>query len=223
MAAERSDALLATLPEREQFIRRGFDFQEAELAASRLNQSEKARGGNKAAQYELVKIKAHQKALAQRKAAALAVVRREPELIAAGGVTFVAHALIVPSTNPDDLDQHDAQVEKIAMDLARAYEEAAGAVVKDVHTPELARAAGLGDNPGFDLLSLRPGEHRAVEVKGRATTGMSKSHPTSGPRRATCATATGFMQHMTVRHPRPRWCECKTRLEAYSPRPKGAC
>jgi hypothetical protein len=172
MAVERRDALLATLPDREQFIRRGFDFQEAELAAARLAMSEKARTGNKAAQNELVRIKTHQKELAQRKATALAVVRREPELIAAGGVTFIAHALIVPSTNPDDLEQHDAEVEQVAMDLARAYEEAAGAVVKDVHTPALARAAGLPDNPGFDLLSLRPaGERRAIEVKGRANTG----------------------------------------------------
>ncbi len=172
MAVERRDALLATLPDREQFIRRGFDFQEAELAAARLALSEKARTGNKAAQSELVKIKTHQKELAERKATALAVVRREPELIAAGGVTFVAHALIVPSTNHDDLEQHDAEVEQVAMDLACAYEEAAGAVVKDVHTPELARAAGLPDNPGFDLLSLRPSnERRAIEVKGRANTG----------------------------------------------------
>ena len=53
----------------------------------------------------------------------------------------------------------------------RAFEEAAGAVVKDVHTPELARAAGLNDNPGFDLLSIYPDKHRrAIEVKGRAST-----------------------------------------------------
>ncbi len=38
--------------------------------------------------------------------------------------------------------------------------------------PDLARAAGLPDNPGFDLLSHRPGnENRAIEVKGRAGAG----------------------------------------------------
>lgn len=61
------------------------------------------------------------------------------------------------------------------MDVARAHEEAEGAVVKDVHTPELARAAGLTDNPGFDLLAVYPdGDsrgRRAIEVKGRANTG----------------------------------------------------
>ena len=44
--------------------------------------------------------------------------------------------------------------------------------MKDVHTPELARAAGLPDNPGFDLLSIRlDGKKRAIEVKGRAGVG----------------------------------------------------
>jgi hypothetical protein len=61
------------------------------------------------------------------------------------------------------------------MDVVRAFEEAAGAIVHDVHTPELARAAGLPDNPGFDLLAVFPeGDprgQRAIEVKGRAGTG----------------------------------------------------
>jgi hypothetical protein len=61
------------------------------------------------------------------------------------------------------------------MDVARAYEEAQGAEVKDVHTPALARAAGLSDNPGFDLLAIYPDTdprgRRAIEVKGRSGTG----------------------------------------------------
>ena len=58
------------------------------------------------------------------------------------------------------------------MQVARAFEETAGATVLDVHTPELARKADLPDNPGFDLLAIRPGnERRAIEVKGRAETG----------------------------------------------------
>jgi len=60
----------------------------------------------------------------------------------------------------------------VAMQIAQAFEEAGGANVLDVHTPELARQAGLPDNPGFDLLSIRPdNEKRSIEVKGRATTG----------------------------------------------------
>ena len=172
MAMDRRNALLATLSEREQFVQRGFDFQEAELAAARQRHSEKARTGNTAAAKALKDIKDQQRSLAKRRATAIATLRREPELISPGHLTFLAHALIVPSSNPDDLERHDAEVEKVAMDLARAFEEAAGAVVKDVHTPELARAAGLTDNPGFDLLSIYPGSsRRAIEVKGRADTG----------------------------------------------------
>jgi hypothetical protein len=44
--------------------------------------------------------------------------------------------------------------------------------VRDVSTPERALAAGLGEWPGFDLLSRRPsGEELAIEVKGRASIG----------------------------------------------------
>jgi hypothetical protein len=80
--------------------------------------------------------------------------------------------LVVPSTDQADLERHQANVEQIAMDLVRAFEEAAGAKVRFVHTPELARAASLPDHPGFDVLSIRPGhERRCIEVKGRANTG----------------------------------------------------
>ncbi len=41
----------------------------------------------------------------------------------------------------------------------------------DVHTPDLARLAGLADYPGFDLLSLRLDGERDIEVKGRARVG----------------------------------------------------
>jgi len=58
------------------------------------------------------------------------------------------------------------------MELARAFEEAAGATVIDVSTPPLACAAELNDNPGFDLLAIyQRGERRAIEVKGRAGAG----------------------------------------------------
>lgn len=87
-------------------------------------------------------------------------------------MTFLAHALVVPSSDPADLKQHDANVELAAMKIAQAFEEANGARVQDVHTPELARAAGLPDNPGFDLLSIGPGnDKRAIECKGRSLTG----------------------------------------------------
>ncbi len=172
MAVERKRILTDSLPEREGFVRRGFDYQEAELAASRAKHSEKARSGNRKAIDALEEVKRQQKELAGRRENALAVLRREPELIAPGAVSFIAHALVVPSSDPADIEQHDANVEAVAMQITQAFEEAAGARVLDVHTPDLARRAGLPDNPGFDLLSIRPGqEKRSIEVKGRATTG----------------------------------------------------
>ena len=58
------------------------------------------------------------------------------------------------------------------MRVAQAHEEASGFTVHDVSRPDLARRAGLGDWPGFDLLSVTPaGRRRAIEVKGRARDG----------------------------------------------------
>jgi hypothetical protein len=172
VALERKKRYLESLPEREGFILRGFDYQELELAAARAKHSEKARTGNRKAIEALEEVKRQQRQLAGRRDNALAVLRREPELIAPGAITFVAHGLIVPSSDPLDREQHDVNVELVAVKVAQAFEEAAGAKVLDVHTPELARVAGLPDNPGFDLLSIRSDkERRAIEVKGRAGTG----------------------------------------------------
>jgi SNF2 family DNA or RNA helicase len=172
MALNRKQRLLQSIPERESFIQRGFDYQEAELAAARSRHGEKARSGNRRAIEALEDVKRQQRQLSSRRENSLAVLRREPDLIEPGAVTFVAHALIVPSSDPADLERHEVDVELVAMKITQAFEEASGATVWDVHTPELARAAGLPDNPGFDLLSLRPGDgKRAIEVKGRAGTG----------------------------------------------------
>jgi SNF2 family DNA or RNA helicase len=172
LALDRKKILIHSAPEREGFLQRGFDYQEAELAVARAKHSEKARTGNRKAIDSLEDVKRQQRELAKRKDNALAVIRREPELIAPGPVTFVAHALVVPSCDPVDIEQHEMHVELVAMELARAFEEAAGAVVIDVHTPELARRAGLPENPGFDLLSLRRDNSKlSIEVKGRAGIG----------------------------------------------------
>ncbi len=172
LAVECREKRMASLPERESFVRLGFDFQEAELAAARTKTSRKARAGNKGAAAELTRIKAQQRDLSDRLERAVSVIRREPELLVPGDVDFVAHALVVPSTDPAELEWRDANIEKIAMDLAKAFEEAEGAAVKFVHTPKLARAAGLPDHPGFDILSFRPeNRQRCIEVKGRVDAG----------------------------------------------------
>lgn len=162
----------ASLPQRAAFVKRGYGFQEAELAAARTKMNRKARGGNKGAAAELTRIKAQQRELDARRERALAMLRREPELIVPGAVEFIAHALVVPAVDPAEIQWRDANVEQVAMDLAKAFEEAAGASVRFVHTPGLAKAAGLPDHPGFDLLSARTGnEQRCIEVKGRAGAG----------------------------------------------------
>jgi len=162
----------ATGEEREQFLIRGFDYQEAELAAARAALNERVRGGDARAKPELNRVKDRQRALAERRGRAVAALRREPDLVDVGPVTVLAHALVVPSARPEDRRRYDEEIERVAAALAQAYEEAQCASVRDVSKPALARAAGLTDCPGFDLLSKRPdGSERGIEVKGRAAVG----------------------------------------------------
>jgi SNF2 family DNA or RNA helicase len=176
MAHDRAEArrrqMEDDLPARLDFVARGYAYQDAELAAARARLAERARGGDARARVEWERVKKRQQALAARKEQALAVLRREPLLVEADDVTFVAHALVVPSADPEDRRRHDEGVEALAVRLAWAFEEDAGARVQDVSTPPLAVAAGLTPSPGFDLLATRPdGTRLAIEVKGRSGTG----------------------------------------------------
>ena len=173
-ADEKIQLIRASLPEKEDFLRRGYDYQEAELAAARAKQTEKARAGNIRAKGELTRIKERQRRLASVRDQAIATLRREPELITPGDVMFLAHALVLPSSDLEEKQRFDWEVEAIAVKVAWGYEEAQGAVVKDVSTPDQALAAGLSEYPGFDLLSVRPqsGRERAIEVKGRKENGV---------------------------------------------------
>jgi len=172
LADKRAAALRQSLPERMDFLKRGFAYQEADLAAARSRQGEKAKAGDSRAKGEVTRIRERQRRLADQRHRALQVLEQEPDLILPGEVSFVTHALVVPTQELEERKRQDREVEAIAVKVAWAYEEAHGATVKDVSTPELARLAGQGDHPGFDLLSLRPGgEERAIEVKGRARVG----------------------------------------------------
>jgi hypothetical protein len=173
LAEHRRDELAATLEERQGFVRRGFDYQEADLAAVRAKLRERATSGDRRAQAELDRVRAQQRALEERRERALGALAEEIATIAVGGVEVIAHAMVIPSDSPDDVRRRDEEIERIAMNFAEQYELASGAVrVLDVSTPERARSAGLPDRPGFDLLSLRPGEERrCIEVKGRASIG----------------------------------------------------
>ena len=86
----------------------------------------------------LSRVRERQKNLGSRKREALESLRGEPDLIHAETIQFLAHALVLPSDDPEDQKQFDAHVEAIAMKVAISHEEAAGAVVRDVSKPNLA-------------------------------------------------------------------------------------
>lgn len=153
------------------YLARAYDYQESELAAARKRYSEKVRGGNRAMRSEWEQIKERQRGLKDRRTMAVEQVRREEELIGSGEVEIIATSLVQPSRDPRDVKTYDAEVERIAMGVAIAHDTAQGADVQDVSTPDKARLAGLGDYPGFDLLSRQAGSERGIEVKGRAGTG----------------------------------------------------
>ena len=168
---EHRAQLESALPERLNWATRGYAHQEAEFIAKRQRLTERARGGDTRARAELAKVKAQQRRLSEDKQHHLARLKQEPSGIVPGEAVMLAHALVLPSDTLEERERHAAEVEAIAVRLARAYEEESGARVADVSRPELARQAGLPDWPGFDLLSRHPdtGE-RVIEVKGRAGT-----------------------------------------------------
>lgn len=172
LVQERREGLLASIELREDFLRKGFDYHEAELLDLRAKLREQTQAGDQAAARRLEEVRRRQQQIRAKEERAMAVLRREAELVEAGEVTFLAHALVLPSDDPQDLERHDKEVERTAMQVAWAYEESEGAVVYDVSTPEKASLAGLERWPGFDLLSKRrDGEQRCIEVKGRRAVG----------------------------------------------------
>ncbi len=182
MAESHRASLLESLPERERFLEAGYRYEEDMLLATRVKKASAMRDGDRKAAIELERIKERQRSLEDLKQKAIAALRREPDLIEAREVQFLAHALVVSSSDPEDRKRHDAEVELIAVRIASEYEREQGWNPRDVATPPLARAAGLNDNPGFDILSQRPAfgatsrhstvlEERVIEVKGRVGVG----------------------------------------------------
>lgn len=168
----RQRALRATLKQRLEFLRRGFAYHEAELAIERSRRSEKAREGDPRAKHLLERVKERQRNLAAQRERACAELVAEPELIRADEPVFIAHALVVPSSDPEERKRHDREVERIAMLKSIGFEEERGRAVVDVSAPEKAVMQGLEAWPGFDLLSRNgKGGPDAIEVKGRAGVG----------------------------------------------------
>ena len=171
LAQTHRNRILEDLTSRVAFVKRGFDFQVAELAAARSRLNEKARAGDHQAKVHLSTVKRRQRSLKVSRNRRIAELQAEPELIQAGEIEFLVHALVVPIEDSKEAERYDAHVEDIAVKVATAYEERFDARVQDVSRPELARRAGLTDWPGFDLWSRRATEERAIEVKGRAGSG----------------------------------------------------
>ena len=211
--------IVADLPYRREHIGRGYRFQEAELAARRNNLLAEARDGDANARRELDLVKARQRSLNAVRGRRMAELEAEADNVRAGEFEFLAHALVVPARDPETIGQFDVQVERVAMEVATSYEESRGARVQDVSRPELARRAGLPDWPGFDILSVEPGNgSRNIEVKGRARApARSGSATTSGPRPATCAATTGCTSSLIATLRIRASCACATRSASCSP------
>lgn len=170
LVTDRRRGLTQSLADRLAFVQRGYDYQVSELSERRVKLNQKVQRGDPAAAAMLDRVRQQQRSLTDLRNAALAAIRAEPDLVEVGELTFLAHAWVVPAP-PAGLTHREFQTELIAMRVARAYEEATGAVVFDVSRPDGARAAGLGDHPGFDLLSRRREGEFAIEVKGRDGSG----------------------------------------------------
>ena len=165
--------IVEELPSRLEFVNKGFDFQAAELAAARARLTYKAKSGDPSANIELAKVKTRQRTITASRSRRLAELRSEPERVRPGEFKFLVHALVVPAQDPEEVERFDAEVEGVAMNVAASWEERLGADVGDVSRPDLARRAGLPDWPGFDLLSLHPGQ-RATSYRGEGARGFRK-------------------------------------------------
>ena len=152
------------------------------LLATRVKKAADARQGDRKAAAELERVKDRQRSLEELKQRAIAALKREPELIEPREIQFLAHALVIPSSDPEDRKRHDAEVELIAVESHRSLSANKDGNRAMFSKPPLAQAAGLNDNPGFDILSTRPAfgaisqrstvyEERAIEVKGRVGVG----------------------------------------------------
>ena len=146
----------------------GFDLRAAELARRRRELQEQAEPHPE----ELEALRAAQAVLGSERELALRELAEMPDRIHPGPARLLAHALVIPTPDSADIECYDEAVEEMAVRIASEWERERHGHLQDVSKPEKARAAGLPDWPGFDLLSIRPdGERRSIEVKGRAGQG----------------------------------------------------
>ena len=165
----------AELPDRRRRVNVSFDLQSAALAKRRAELSRATapateRGGRRnSGQVEIAALKREQTALSGAREIALRELDGAPDRVVPGSTRSLVHALALPPPADSDIERMDERIEAVAVRIAAQAEVDRGAEVQDVSNPEKARAAGLSDWPGFDLLSRYPGgQVRSIEVKGRA-------------------------------------------------------
>lgn len=151
------------------FLQRSFNALLARADTAIIAAEEEADRSVAGAEGRLRKAELVKEQHAQRRRERLAEVERGCN-VARGGVTVIGSALLLPMPAMSDAapgadadrtgrtGRSDAEIERIAIEVARAYEQQRSATVQSVES----------DNVGFDLLSTRGPERRCIEVKGRA-------------------------------------------------------
>ncbi len=174
LAEEHRERVHRGLPERRRELIAGLDHRASELANRRRELRDRADPDHE----EMQQVREEQAALRAERAAALRELAEVPQRIRPGETRLLAHALVIPAPTVADAERYDESVEEMAVRLAVEWERSHLAHIEDVSKPEKARAAGLADWPGFDLLSIRPdGARRHIEVKGRAGRGAVQIEP----------------------------------------------
>ena len=154
--------------ERRRPLATGFDLRAGELARRRLELRKKSDPDPA----DLDALRGEQAALGNERTRVLRELAESPERIHPGATRLLAHALVIPAPDSAEVERYDEGVEEMAVRIASEWERERHGHLQDVSKPAKARAAGLPDWPGFDLLSIRPdGEIRNIEVKGRAGQG----------------------------------------------------
>lgn len=151
---------------RQEDLAKGFDLCAAKLAEQRAGAARRARDGDAAAQLRLAEVKAQQAELQEERTSVLLREQRRSDLLEVTSFERIAVGLVIPDESPEAKEGYDANIEAIAVRVARNYEvERYSAQVIDVSAPHLAK--------GYDLESHRAnGEVVGIEVKGRADRGQ---------------------------------------------------
>jgi hypothetical protein len=203
----RSD-LLATLPERERFVEAGYRYEEDNLLVQRVFASNRAREGDNARRAELERIKQRQRSLEDLQQRAIAALGREPELIEPCEMMFLAHALVIPSSDPEDKKRHDEEIEKVAVPYRQRVRASAGlGPARCIYSRarparrrhRQSRLRYSLQSPGLDQPEIeRVRKSPPSRLRAAPASTTSNSPKTNGAAPASCATTTGSMSCTTA-------------------------